>query len=336
MNADDQIFVVRTLAPQDAEDLTSCVVDCYGRSYPKRHLYDRDLLADSVRNGTYSGVVVVDRSNSMLVGHIGWVRHATTALTVEAGTTMIRPDYRGRGLLKALGLALHTQLKQSGFPGYLHFPTTAHTVMQRASVSSGGVETGLLLGYLPASLDVAGFTGPRARRLAVTVAYQPLGESPMCTIGAASEVEAAWLAAVAHQLGLQRTVTVTTDEPIEGASQLTSSYDAARDLLTLNVGRVGRDLSESVSIAASEHPCLLVHVNLDAADAVASWAFREMASSGFVFGAWLPGWFGSDAIRLQKINNQQVVDLQPDLFTAEAQALLERITAQLPSPNASA
>jgi GNAT superfamily N-acetyltransferase len=329
MNKEEKTFQVRVMNDGDVSNLISCVIDCYGTTYPKRDLYDFDSLCESVRNGTYSGVVAIDPYDSMLVGHIGWVRHAPTATTVEAGTTMVRPAFRGKGLLKELGTALHNQLKQSGFSGYVHFPTTAHTVMQRASVSSGGAETGLLLGYLPPSLAVRGFTGPRERRLAVTVAYQPLRDAPIGAIGAVSASEAVWLVELAMKLHLPRTVTVRHDEPIAVASQLASSYTASRDLLALTVSTIGRDLTDSVDTATRDRSCLLVHVDLDAADDAAPWARRELASLGFVFGAWLPGWFGSDAMRLQRVNNREVVDLQPELFTSEAKELLHRIAARL-------
>lgn len=329
MSAITQSLVIRPLVADDARDLTSCVIDCYGATYPKRVLYDVDLLRDSIRSETYSGIVAVDPTDSSLVGHIGWVRHSPTAATVEAGATMVRPSYRGKGVLRELGAGLHRELKRCGISGYVHFPTTAHTVMQRASVSSGGAETGLLLGYLPAELDVAGFAGPRNRRLAVTAAYQPLGDSPTGVVGVASDAEAEWLSAVAVNLGLRRTVTVGTNEPVVAASQITSSYTVSRDLLTITVTQIGEDVATAVDRASAEHRSLLVHVDLDATDGASSWACRELASSGFVFGAWLPGWLGSDALRLQRISDLDAVDLQPDLFTSEAGALLNRISAEL-------
>jgi GNAT superfamily N-acetyltransferase len=325
----EQHVVVRTLEPDDAAALKSCVIDCYGETYPKRDLYDFDLLRKAIENGDYSGVVAVDRSNSTMVGHIGWVRHTPGATAVEAGATMVRPASRGGGLLKQLGRALHDQLTQSGAAGYVHFPTTAHTVMQRASVSSGGAETGLLLGYLPASLDVAGFGGRRVGRLAVTVAYQPLVDAPPGNIVAASERDVAWLTEVARRLGLHRTVRIGTEEPTHETSQLTSRYTESRDLLTLNVSVIGRDVVAAINAAMSQRRSLLVHIDFDATDAAVTWAGRELATIGFVFGAWLPGWFGSDAMRLQRINDQAAVDLQPELFTVEAQSILERVITEI-------
>jgi GNAT superfamily N-acetyltransferase len=327
----DPPFVVRALQPDDALALNSCVFDCYGDTYPKRDLYDVDLLRNAVTSGRYNGVVVIDPSNAVLVGHIGWVRHAEVATTVEAGATMVRPTYRGGGVLKQLGRALHDQLKQNGAAGYVHFPTTAHTVMQRASVSSGGAETGLLLGYLPASLDVAGFAGPRDRRLAVTVAYQPLGVASSETIVATSEREAAWLTEVSLTLGLQRTINVMTNSPVHDASEISKSYSESRELLTLTISRIGRDLVAEVDTAMRSQPSLLVHVDLDATDVAVTWARQELASIGFVFGAWLPGWCGPDALRVQRINDHARVDLQPELFSFEARAILERITTNLES-----
>ncbi len=54
------------------------------------------------------------------------------------------------GLKGRLGLALGEVLVSEGAVGFIHFPTTAHPVMQRALLSAGGRETGVMLAYLPA------------------------------------------------------------------------------------------------------------------------------------------------------------------------------------------
>lgn len=61
---------------------------------------------------------------------------------MEAGTTLVDPARRGEGIMGRLGAALGELLVAEGVCGFVHFPTTAHAVMQRASVSAGGSRDG--------------------------------------------------------------------------------------------------------------------------------------------------------------------------------------------------
>ncbi len=68
-------FLVRSLSVDDATELPSLVVDCYGDTYPKRDLYDVELLGKSIRNGT-----AVARSQASLSANPVDVHRATDAV----------------------------------------------------------------------------------------------------------------------------------------------------------------------------------------------------------------------------------------------------------------
>jgi hypothetical protein len=137
---------VRPLAEDDSPGLAACVERCYGDTYPKRALYRVDELAALIRTGDYCGVVAV--AGSEIVGHIGHSRPFPAATVLEAGTTIVDPRLRGRGLMARMAQGWAASLPATGAAGFIHFPTTAHTVMQRAATESGR-ETGILLAYIP-------------------------------------------------------------------------------------------------------------------------------------------------------------------------------------------
>jgi GNAT superfamily N-acetyltransferase len=97
----------------------------------------------------------------------------------DAGNTVVDPRYRSRQLAARIGARLIDLCRELGHTGFLHYPTTAHPIMQRLAVAGGGVETGLLLQYIPATTDYRELSGEsRAGRLAAVVVYQPIGAAP--------------------------------------------------------------------------------------------------------------------------------------------------------------
>jgi hypothetical protein len=52
-----------------------------------------------------------------------------------------------------LAIKLHELALRSGFSSHIQYPTTAHSVMQKASVSYGGAETGVMLAYIGTESD---------------------------------------------------------------------------------------------------------------------------------------------------------------------------------------
>jgi len=288
-------------------------------------MYDVGELAESIRSGDYRGVVAV--ADGAVAGHIGYSWPTTGATVVEAGTTVVDPDWRGRGLMKELALALVEALVSDGAVGFIHFPTTAHQVMQRASLSTGGRETGILLAYLPPGTDDPDAEQPEAERLAVTVVYQPVVEATAQSVYLPVRFEAEILA-MAAQLGLERQVAGPGETP-GGESHLEASLDAPRGLERFTVGRVGEDIGTRVEAAIEGSPAGLFHVDLPLNDPGIDHAVEQLASRHFAFGAWLPGWAGHDVLRLQRIEEPSAAELAPNLLSAEAIALMDSIRSQV-------
>lgn len=306
---------VRRLAPADAPGLGALIRRCYGERYPKRVMYRPQDLAALIGSGGYDGVVAAVGAD--VVGHIGFSRPAPEATVVEAGTTLVDPARRGEGIMGRLGAALGELLVAEGVCGFVHFPTTAHAVMQRASVSAGGRETGVLLGYLPEA-------APGEGRLAVTVVHQPVLPAPS---GAWCPPDryAGLLRETAAALGLEREVAVRGGGPV-AVSELACTADPARGLERVTVGRIGADLAARV---AQETSAGLVHVDLPLDDPAIDGAVEALRRASFAYGAWLPGWAGHDVLRLQRIAAPTPAELAPALESAQARRIIDLIREEL-------
>ena len=319
---------VRPMTPGDAQGVSECIVRCYGDAYPKRVMYRPEEVAMLVRSRAYNGVVAA--SGAEVVGHIGFTWPTSASTVVEAGTTVVDPGFRGQGLMGRLGLALGEVLVAEGAVGFIHFPTTAHPVMQRASLSAGGRETGVMLAYLPAETRDNAIGAVGEERLAVTVVYQPVLKAPAQGIYLPRRY-GGLIQEFADGLQLSRSA-AGPDRTPDGESQLGSAFDASRGLLRISVDRIGADLATAVSSVVRTHAAGLVHVDLPMNDPAISHAVEELRRASFAFAAWLPGWADHDVLRLQYVASPSDGELSPSLFSPDAKALLALIRAELLDP----
>jgi len=319
---------VRPMTPGDAQGVSGCIVRCYGDAYPKRVMYRPDEVALLVRSHAYNGVVAA--SGAEVVGHIGFTWPTSASTVVEAGTTVVDPGFRGQGLMRRLGLALAEALASEGAVGFVHFPTTAHQVMQRASLSAGGRETGVMLAYLPAETRDNAMGAVGQERLAVTVVYQPVLKAAPRDIYLPRRYDRL-IRGFSDGLELSRSAAGPFRTP-RGDNQLDSDFDASRGLLRISVGRIGADLATTAARVVAAHDAGLVHLDLPMDDPAIDHAVEELRRSSYAFAAWLPGWAAHDVLRLQLLVSPSDGELSPSLFSPEARALLAMIRTELLAP----
>jgi GNAT superfamily N-acetyltransferase len=320
---------VRELRSSDAAGVATCVRRCYGDGYPKRVLYDEKATALLVERRALRGVVAL--AAGRLVGHIGFTRPHPGASVVEAGITMVDPEARGSGVMRMLSAELFRVLRRDDVVGFVHFPTTAHAVMQRASLQSGGVETGVLLAYIPAITRDITIGSASAGRLAVTAVFQPIASAPASCMISVPARYAALIGDLIARSSLRRTVTVET----AAASGRTTSnviVDSARALGRIELGDIGADVVTAVDDALGSFDAAtirLFHVDIPLRGAGLDLVVEHLSKRGFVFGAWLPGWARSDVMRLQRIAQLQPAEADPDLVSEHARRLLRSISAEM-------
>jgi GNAT superfamily N-acetyltransferase len=320
---------IRRLLPDDAPALVACFERCYGRTYANPLFYDPAGLRAAIQARELRGVVAI--AGTRIVGHTGLTVRHPGARAIEAGNTVVDPDYRGGGLLGRLGGALADLCRQSGYVGYVHYPTTAHTIMQTRSVTGGGVETGIMLAYIPADTEYRAIERG-AGRLAATVVYQPFTRAPAREVFVPQRY--AWLEAIYADAGLMRTMRTSGRTPT-GQSQFVARWYERRGLLHLDCIDAGADVEAALATARARHDAAVVQVDvgldLECAEAVV----ERLCARGFFFCALLPEFGSSDVLRLQWLADP-VADLRATLANDGARQLLHRMIVEHNSDQAGA
>ncbi len=317
---------IRALAPEDATALTRCFRRCYGDTYPAAELYDPEAIRRRLEDGTLRSVVAVTTPGE-IVGHTALsVRHPA-ACVAEAGNTVVDPAYRGRGLLRELGLMLAERCRSDGFAGFVHYPTTAHEVMQRASVKAGGIETGVMLGYVTAGAEYLGIEDERpAGRLAATVVYQPITPLPRREV-ILPERYGALLEELYLELGVERTFGPSRRPPL-GRSSVRTAHGAREGILRHTVDAIGADLDEPIVAPPGTQRALPVTlIDLPLADPGIEHAVEALTRSGFFYCGLMPGFAAGDVLRLQRLGEKASDADRPKLANAGARRLLDYIVA---------
>lgn len=311
---------IRHLDPEDASAIVKLFGRVYGDSYANELFYDVVSIARSMRKGELFCVGAY--SQDKLLAHMAMTRGGATT-TPELGNTVVDPDARGGGLAWKVGVALTAWCRSLGHEGYLHFPTTDHHIMQRQSVKQG-FETGLMLGYIPAETHGQVGEKSKTRRSAATIVYEPLSR----------DMKAQHILTPAYYRQQIDSFVQTTDVPRivdeapigrpDGVSATRLKVMAVRSLSRLTFDRIGEDAGLLIREMRGE--CQQIDFRMD--DRGIEFATGLAGRAGFAFSGWLPGYLGSDVLRLQKFD-ERLTDLSPALENNTAKSILGSILVEL-------
>jgi serine/threonine-protein kinase RsbW len=312
------------LCADDAERLSDCFRRCYGDSYVPAFFYDPTEIRSRLTDRRLESLVA-RRPDGEIVGHMALMRPHLDALTVELGSAIVDPRYRGHGLLARLGGALVELTRSRGAVGYHHYQTTAHAIIQRATEETGAVETGVMLAYIPAGTEYRDLLATAARgRLAAVTVYQSLGPAPHLEVMVPRRYRA-MLREVYARAGLARNEGERDDREIPSSSVVMADFDPRRSLLRIDVEQVGADLCARVAELERAHPSDVTHVHLLLADRVVERGVEELRERGFFFSALLPEYSASDVLRLQRLRTEAWE--RPELVNPRARRILDAVLA---------
>ena len=314
---------IRQLTTGDARQLVQCFERCYGNTYPNETFYDPAAIAGLISSGKLRSIVAA--ADNHIIGHTGlMVRNADASVT-EAGNTVVDPDWRGRGILARLGHSLAKLCKELGFVGYVHYPTTAHEVMQRRSVADGGVETGVMLGYIPADTDYREID-QECGRIAATIVYQPFAPSPPLNVFV-PERYAALLSSLYGRAGLTRDSSIATPSS-PSQTRVSFTHSLRRSLLNVQVRQAGKDIAEVARRLMIANPADITHIDFNLDEPSINQAVEELVNLEFCYCGLLPGFARSDVLRLQHLRNRTTGLMAPALVNAGAKRLLALVNAE--------
>lgn len=161
-------LVVRDLAPEEAAAFTALVRRCYGDSYDQAWVYNPAEIARRLRAGTMHSTVA--SAGDDVVAHLALLRNEADDDVAESGQAVVDPEYRGHHVFTDLKRAAADWAGRAGIFGLYSEATAAHPYSQKANVALGAVETGVLVGYIPASVEYAAIDAG-AHRQSVVLHY---------------------------------------------------------------------------------------------------------------------------------------------------------------------
>ena len=306
--------IIQRLDPEHSGLIRDCTWRVYGDRYAHAMFYDPEKLQEAMETKQLMSVGAINEEG-ILVGHMAMTNRGESS-TPELGNTMVDPAARGDGLAWQIGAELIRWCQELGYEGFLHYPTTEHTIMQKQSVKKG-FETGLMLSYIPGDNDL---------RQAATIVYEPVGVDATPQAIYVPRRYRDFVEEFASASGLNRKL-------LDSASQTPSStrYEIMtseqRAMGKVTVFRSGSDLVNVLQeMQQLSQPCLHLDFLMD--DPSIDPAVEEASEHGFVFCGWLPGYQGVDVLRLQKWTELETNET-PELANQEASRVLERIKAEL-------
>jgi hypothetical protein len=323
---------IRELGPGDVGALIACVERCYGGSYSISGFYDPDWVRSELASGRLLsiGACVGPR----VVGHIGTSVPSPGDPVGDAVAAIVEPASRGQGLLFRMGHLLFEGYRHRGIVATRHFATGAHLRTQRPLAASGAVETGVLLGHLPAATEYRGIGQPRLEgaRIGAVVFFQSYGELGSLDVHVAARYRAG-ISEIYRRAGLVRRIVRAAPERRAGASGTPVASVSARHDERVGVSivrfsadpdcrldpqRLGTELPRRLDVAYVDVP--LCHRD---GPHVVEWLRRR----GFVFGAVLPGTSSSEHLRMQRVSARTIRPELIQLATPASRRLRDWILA---------
>lgn len=308
----DAPIEIRFLKPEEATELARCVYRSYGYSYDADWVYQPKIIADKIQTGVLHSCVGV-AAEGEIVGHVGLTFSEPGARVGESGQAVVDPRYRGHHLFTSLKRFMADWATQEGVYGMYSEATAVHPYSQKANLALGAHETGLLLGYIPRSVDYKEIQrGASDRRQSVTLFYLKTNEGPRRPVYA-PERHRPMIGRILETSGLHGELADAASPKLEAATRVESYVRRDHNQAVISVEAFGPDFGKTLS-ERLKNLCLLqldcIYLDVPLADPATAHLGGEVDDMGFFFGGVFPNIRrDGDVLRLQFLNN---VDVRAD------------------------
>jgi serine/threonine-protein kinase RsbW len=165
----------RYLKPDEGAVLSEAIRAAYGETYDVRWVYDPAEVEARLAAGTYVSWVAESAAGELLC-HEGMSLMAAGDAVGHSGQAVTMPVARGQHLFTRTKQHLMEWARERGLAGMYSEATAAHPYSQRANLELGAHETGVLLGWIPASVSNDAAAEQRPRRQSAALFYTKLND----------------------------------------------------------------------------------------------------------------------------------------------------------------
>ena len=308
----DTPITVRLMEPEDSVNLSRCVYRCYGYTYANDDIYLPEKMREFIESGLQISHVALSHENEV-IGHVAVRRVSPDSLLGERVQAVVDPRYRGHGLLKKLDISSSDYAKEKGIYGVYSEAVTVHPYSQKVAISIGACETGVLLGFTPATMLFKNIQeGQRQQRQAAILFYTRFNEEPRRDIYPPFHHQAI-IRRIYEKNDLRRTIMNALDikEPAQilPASRVDVRVKTEASRAFMLIVQYGSDLEELVKyrlreLCLQKIDCIFIDLPLSHPATPKFCASLEML--GFFFAGIIPEMSDGDVLRLQYLNNVDI------------------------------
>ena len=324
----------RFLRPDEGAVLSEAIRAAYGESYDVRWVYDEAEVAARLGAGTYVSCVAESPEGALLC-HEGMSLAAAGDAVGHSGQAVTMPAARGQHLFTRTKRFLMDWAKEAGMAGMFSEATAAHPYSQRANVELGALETGFLLGWIPASVSNDAAGGARRGRQSAALFYAKLNDGHERKVFAPER----------HREIVARTIELCklrgrlaeppADVELPERTELHVEVDADHNLALITVRTPGADL-ESVIAAERHHlfhrACLdAVYVDLPLENPATALVSDHLERLGVSYAGVFPNrHVDGDVLRMQSLHRVRVTADDVVVASDHGRELLDYVLADLP------
>lgn len=298
----DQDFEVCVMQPEDAWGVAHCFYEVYGEHYPFDTYYIPEKLIEANRLGDMVGVVARTAGGD-IIGFGSFFRNfAHNPRLYETGQATVIPQYRATfAALCIQDYLFNTIATTVDIDAIFGEPVCNHLVMQQISSISGFTDTGIELGLMPGETYHRGDAS--GGRVSTVLSFKVLRDKPG-EVYLPVEYEAA-LRSIISKIPLSRDARVSSAPiPKGAASTMVTRYFDQAQVLRISLCALGEDLEERLAEEESrEREIAVCQVFLNLGEPWSGRAVAHLRNQGFFFGGFLPQWFETDGLLMQKLSS---------------------------------
>jgi anti-sigma regulatory factor (Ser/Thr protein kinase) len=301
-------ITIRLMRPEESINLARCAYRCYGYTYSTDSFYYPERMRELVAGGLMISMVAVTSSGEIM-GHLSVSKETPASLVGESGQAIVDPRCRGNGIHKNMGLLQSSYCRKAGMYGTYGEAVTVHTYSQRSAFSRGYVDTGLLLGFTPATMYFKSIQGEGdAKRRPVVLLYLRLNEEPIRDVYLPPH-HAGILRRIYERAKLRRNILNGSVERLAERSQVNIKVQTEASRAFMRVLEYGPDLDDLIKFRLKElcsKRIDCIYLDLPLSNPAVQRYCASMELLGFFFGGIMPELYDGDVLRLQYINNAEL------------------------------
>lgn len=298
----DQAFEVRRLTPEDAWGVARGFYAIYGEHYPFDTYYIPEKLIEENRNCNVISVVACTK-NRDVIGYAALYRSSAYFSGVyEIGQTLVLPEYRSTFAALCMQDYLFDLLDSLQEVHEVFGEAVCnHIITQRMMAMADFEETGLELGLMPAeAFKDLEFPGSRVSTLLAFKAIRDKEHDMYVPRDYAQTLEF-----IMSGLSITRRIMESKADPPQGSSTgLVPQFIDYAQVARFNLNRIGEDLPEVLADAqkqAQSHGAQVLETFVNLGDPCSGRAVSLLRQMGYFFGGFLPRWFDTDGLLMQKL-----------------------------------